>query len=63
MYLTAVLRDEDGHSLGVLVLSPKTFTSGRPGWFGTGKLEIGGVRYQCQAQAVEIRSVGEKDGL
>jgi len=61
MYLTATLRDEDGKSLGLLVLSPKTFASGRPGWFGVGKIEIAGVRYQCQAQAVEIRA-GEKDG-
>jgi len=54
MFLTATIRNDRGESLGVLVLKPKQFKSGRTGWFGVGKIEIDGQRYQCQAQAVGI---------
>jgi hypothetical protein len=33
-------------------LKPKTFSTGRTGFFASGKTEIGGQRYQVQAQAV-----------
>jgi hypothetical protein len=33
-------------------LKPKTFSTGRTGFFASGKAEIGGQRYQVQAQAV-----------
>jgi hypothetical protein len=33
-------------------LRPKTFSTGRTGYYATGKAEIGGQRYQVQAQAV-----------
>jgi len=52
--LTALVRNEDGESVGVLVLSPKTFASGKAGWHGQAKLVIDGQRCQCQAQAVVI---------
>jgi hypothetical protein len=54
MFLTATIRDDRGESVGVLVLQPKTFASGKEGWHGQGKIEIEGLRYQCQAQAVRI---------
>jgi len=54
MFLTAVIRNEDGLAVGVLVLKPRTFSSGKAGYFGQGKVEIDGRRYQCQAQAVKI---------
>ena len=56
-YLTCEVRTLDGQTIRVLVLEPKTFASGKAGFFGQGKLEIGGMRYQCQAQMVAI---GEK---
>ena len=56
-YLTCEVRTLDGQTIGVLVLQPKTFASGRDGFFGQGKLEVDGVRYQCQTQMVAI---GEK---
>jgi hypothetical protein len=33
-------------------LKPKTFSTGRTGFFASGKADIGGQRYQVQAQAV-----------
>jgi hypothetical protein len=35
-------------------LKAKEFSSGRTGYFATGKTEIGGQRYQVQAQAVRL---------
>ena len=58
MFLTVTIRNDNGKALGVLVLKEKTFRSGKPGYHGVGKLEIDGVRFQCQAQAVRI---GEPD--
>jgi len=55
MFLTVTVRDEDGKSVGVLVLNEKTFTTGSKGYHGQGKLEIGGTRYQAQCQLVAIK--------
>ena len=52
--LTCELRTLTGESLGVLVLNPKEFKSGKPGYFGQAKVTIGDRRYQCQAQCVAI---------
>ncbi len=52
--ITCELRLLDGTSLGVILLAPKRFKSGRIGYFGTGKLVIDGHRCQCQAQTVRI---------
>lgn len=54
MILTATIRADDGQAVGVLVLQPKTFSTGKTGYFGQGKIEIEGHRYQCQGQLVEI---------
>ena len=54
MILTATIRDDRGESVGVLVLNPKEFKSGKPGYFGQAKVTIGDRRYQCQAQCVAI---------
>lgn len=35
-------------------LKPKTFSTGSTGFFATGKADIGGQRYQVQAQAVRL---------
>ena len=58
MILTVTIRTDDGQSVGVLVLNPKDFASGSRGFFGTGKVQLEGKRYQCQAQVVEIGSKG-----
>ena len=57
--LTCELRTLTGESLGVILLQPKEFKSGKPGYFGQAKLELEGVRYQCQAQLVRI--AGQED--
>ena len=54
MILTATIRNDSGEAVGVLVLQPKTFKSGKVGWFGQGKIEVDGVRYQAQGQLVKI---------
>ena len=51
---TVTLRDENGRAVGILVLSEKTFSSGKVGYYGQGKVTIAGKRYQCQCQAVMI---------
>ena len=58
MILTVTIRTDTGESIGVLVLNPKDFASGSRGFFGTGKVQLEGKRYQCQAQVVEIGSKG-----
>ncbi len=60
--LTATIRDEDGEPIGILVLSPKVFSSGKQGFFGQGKLVIEDKRYQCQAQCVHIEKPATPDG-
>jgi len=65
MFLTATLRDDNGESLGVIVLAAKEFKSGSAGFFGQGKVEIAGKRHQVQVQAVQIGSkkdVGDAEG-
>ena len=56
MFLTAETWTVDGQSLGVLVLQPKTFHSGKAGYHGQGKLTLDGRRYQAQTQLVAIAS-------
>ena len=58
--LTCEIRTLDGQSLGVLVLAPKTFSSGKTGCFGQAKVVIEGQRYQCQCQLVAIASKQSK---
>jgi len=39
-------------------MEPKTFSTGSKGFYGQGKIEIGGRRYQAQVQAVLVGSKG-----
>ena len=59
-HLTVEIRQLTGESLGVLVLSPKVFSSGKAGYFGQSKVIIAGQRYQCQCQMVGIVSKASK---
>jgi len=56
MHLTCEIRTIEGTTLGVLLLRPKTFRSGKTGYHGQGKLTLGSQRYQAQCQLVAIRS-------
>ena len=61
MFLTVEIRQLTGESLGVLVLKPKTFSTGSTGFHATGKIEIDGKRYQSQVQLVQIGSKNKDD--
>ena len=54
MLLTATICADNGESLGVLELEPKTFSSGKGGYLGQARIEIGGVRYEVQVQLVYV---------
>jgi hypothetical protein len=56
MTIIATLKDENGVSVGVLVLNDKQFASGSRGFHGQGKVEINGKRYQVNFMLVEIGS-------
>ena len=44
--LFAVIKDEDGKTLGLIPLAEKVFTSGSRGFFGQGKADHDGERLQ-----------------
>lgn len=47
----------DGRStVGVFAVTHRDFKTGSRGYFGVGKVTIGGKKYQCQTQMVEIGS-------
>lgn len=54
------IKDNDGKSLSLLTANPKIFKTGSKGFYGNGKIEIDGKRYQVQFQAVEIGSKESK---
>mgnify|MGYP001566704830 FL=1 len=57
MLIDVLFKDGNtGELLGKLVANDKEFASGSRGFFGQGKMEIDGKRYQVQAQLVEIGS-------
>ncbi|MBI2953038.1 MAG: hypothetical protein HYY30_01900 [Chloroflexi bacterium] len=60
MIIDAILKDENGQTLGKIVANAKTFSSGSRGYYGQSKIEIDGKRYQCQVQLVEIGSKEQK---
>ena len=55
-YLDVVVKDEQGETVGKMVLNPKDFKTGSKGFYGQEKMSIGGKRYQVQCQFVEIGS-------
>ena len=56
MILDMILKDEQGETIGKLILNPKEFKTGSKGFYANEKLTIGGKRYQAQCQLVEIGS-------
>jgi hypothetical protein len=63
MIITTELKT-DGTVIGALTANPKEFKTGSRGFYGQGKIEIDGKRYQVQIQLVEIgskKTAGESD--
>ena len=56
MILDVTIKDENGETVGKLILNPKDFKTGSKGFYGSAKLAIGGKNYQTQCQLVEIGS-------
>lgn len=46
----------DGKLIGALTANAKEFKTGSRGFYGQGKIEIDGKRYQVQIQLIEIGS-------
>ena len=61
MFLITDVRQVNGETVGVLVLSEKTFRSGKTGFFGQGKITHKGQRYQAQCQLVAIEKQTRED--
>lgn len=52
---------QNGQAVGMLSAPEKVFKTGSKGFFGMGKIEIGGKRYQVQIQLIEIGSKPKKE--
>jgi len=63
MFLTATLRDDNGQSVGIIILREKVFKSGKTGFHGQGKLALDGQRYQAQAELVAIAAKSDTGGV
>jgi hypothetical protein len=61
MFIVAELKTDSGQLVTVLTVPPKEFKTGSRGFFGNGKIELDGKRYQVQIQLVEIGSKKESD--
>jgi hypothetical protein len=61
MFIVAELKTDTGQLVTVLTVPPKEFKTGSRGFFGNGKVEIDGKRYQVQIQMVEIGSKKEAE--
>jgi len=48
------IKDDTGEVVAVIPLDQKTFSSGKQGFWGNGKVGLNGNRYQAQAQLVKI---------
>lgn len=59
MFIIAELKTDTGQLVTVLTVPPKEFKTGSRGFFGNGKAELDGKRYQIQIQMVEIGSKKE----
>ncbi len=59
MFIVAELKTDSGQLVSVLTVPPKNFKTGSRGFYGSGKTEIEGKRYQVAIQIVEIGSKKE----
>jgi hypothetical protein len=60
MFIVAELKTDAGQLVSILTLPPKEFKTGSRGFYGNGKVELDGKRYQVQIQLVEIGSKAAK---
>lgn len=60
-FVQAKLTDENGELIGILTANQKQFKTGSRGFWGGGKMEIEGARYQVQVQLVEIGSKNKEE--
>ena len=58
----AEIKTATGEVVGTLTLPAKNFKTGSRGFYGMGKLEVDGKRYQMQIQMVEIGSKAAAGG-
>jgi len=56
MQFLAEFKTLEGQNVMVITVSPKIFKTGSRGFYGSGKTELDGKRYQVQVQMVEIGS-------
>ena len=56
MILLAEIKTSEGQTLALIQVTDKAFKTGSRGFYGNGKIEIAGKRYQTQVQLVEIGS-------
>jgi len=61
MFIVAELKTDGGQLVTILTVPPKEFKTGSRGFFGNGKVELDGKRYQVQIQMVEIGSKKEAE--
>jgi len=54
--MEAVIRDDQGQIRQVTRLDPKNFKTGSKGFYGNGKVNLNGGRYQINFMLVEIGS-------
>ena len=58
--MRVAIQGEAGQIIGVLEAEPKQFKTGSKGFYGTGKINNDGKRYQASVQLVEIGSKPSK---
>ena len=57
-----LIKSDEGETLGRLLADENAFSSGSRGFYGQGKIEIGGKKYRAQVQLVEIGSKEQGKG-
>lgn len=54
--MEVVIRDDTGKVIGTLPVISKTFSTGSVGYYGAGKVYIGGAKYQVSINIVKVGS-------
>ena len=57
--MEAIIRDQQGQVKQVVNLEPKDFKTGSKGYYGNGKVNLDGGRYQINFILVKIGSKGK----
>ncbi|HHY94542.1 MAG TPA: hypothetical protein GX513_05975 [Firmicutes bacterium] len=56
MAVLAILKGDNGETVGQVLSVEKTFRTGSRGYFGCGKVVLNGKKHQVQVQLVEVGS-------